>query len=105
MAKLVGGGDRARRPARDRDAREYHMACSLPSRRRRLSTPRGVAPEVSAQRGTSGAVNGGGGRSAPDPARLRAQSVSWDVPVPVASSLPLAPTKSGEHAAFRRWQR
>ena len=28
---------------------------------------RGVAPEESAQRGTSGAANGGGGRSAPDP--------------------------------------
>ena len=37
---------------------------------RRFSTSRGVAPEVSAQRGTSGAVNGGGGRSAPDPAHV-----------------------------------
>ena len=36
---------------------------------------REVAPEVSAQRGTSGAVNGGGGRSAPDPDNLHATSV------------------------------
>jgi hypothetical protein len=46
------------------------MAFGLPSCRRRHSTSRGVAPEVSAQRGTSGAVNGGGGRSAPDPAHV-----------------------------------
>jgi hypothetical protein len=41
----------------------------LPSRRRRPSTSRGVAPVVSAQRGTSGATNGGGGPQAP-PTRL-----------------------------------
>jgi hypothetical protein len=54
---------------RDREARECHMAFGLPSRRRRLSTSRGVAPEVSAQRGTSGAANRGGGPQAP-PTRL-----------------------------------
>src|SRR5579859_140518 len=35
----------------------------------RTSVKRGVAPEVSAQRGTSGATNGGGGPQAP-PTRL-----------------------------------
>jgi hypothetical protein len=35
---------------------------------RSVRIKRGVAPEESAQRGTSGAANGGGGRSAPDPA-------------------------------------
>jgi hypothetical protein len=48
-----------------------------PSRRRRISTSRGVAPEVSAQRGTSGAVNGGGGRSAPDPAHVMTYKSEW----------------------------
>jgi hypothetical protein len=47
------------------DSARPDSAFGLPSRRRRPSTSRGVAPEVSAQRGTSGATNGGGGPQAP----------------------------------------
>jgi hypothetical protein len=52
-----------------RSGRLRNWRLTLPSRRRRPSTSRGVAPEVSAQRGTSGATNGGGGPQAP-PTRL-----------------------------------
>src|SRR5712692_5156056 len=41
-----------------------------------VSTSRGVAAGRSAQRGTSGATTGGGGRSAPDPYAYKAERLS-----------------------------
>ena len=71
-------------------ARRVDASCDL---RRRPARTRGVAPEVSAQRGTSGATNGGGGPQAP-PSRTRcitqtSISVSHD-PGGVSVHLPCA---------------
>src|SRR5258708_33255506 len=51
------------RQGRRRFVPGHHATCGR-------TIKRGVAAERSAQRGTSGAATGGGGRSAPDPNRL-----------------------------------
>src|SRR5207302_10611218 len=48
----------------------------------RLARTRGDGAEVSAQRGTSGATNGPGGRSAPAPADHNAQKRASAAPLP-----------------------
>jgi hypothetical protein len=48
---------------------------------RAASTSRGVAPEVSAQRGTSGATNGGGGPQAPPTRTSFVSRTTWAPPI------------------------
>src|SRR5216683_1189416 len=60
--------------ARELTARLYGLANQC-----RPTIKRGVAAGRSAQRGTSGATTGGGGRSAPDPKRALGRSLNRDV--------------------------
>jgi hypothetical protein len=62
------------------------------------STSRGVAPVVSAQRGTSGATNGGGGPQAP-PTRLSFEDCRSQAPPTQLSFLPSATVNSSESVA------
>jgi hypothetical protein len=73
----------------------------------RLSTSRGVAPEVSAQRGTSGAVNGGGGPQAP-PTRLlvmgpQAARIRLLVMGPQAARIRITSSVYSRTRLFERW--
>ena len=65
---------------------------------------RGVAPEESAQRGTSGAANGGGGRSAPDPAHVTPNE-PYGAPDPahLTPNEPYGPRPGAPHAQRTVW--